>query len=56
MLIPKENNNILDNFGPYKDKKLALKKYIIKKNNINLIGKSLDNKSYTRDILLKYTL
>ena len=52
MLIVGEDNNLLDNFGSYKDERPVLD---IKEDNINLTSKSLDIRSCIRNILLKYT-
>lgn len=55
MLILEKNNNVLKNFGPYKDKKSILEKQKMEKDHKNLIGKSLDTKSYAKNSLLKHT-
>lgn len=46
--IPKKNNNLLNNFKPYINKKLALEGPNIEKDNINLIYKSLNIRICTK--------
>lgn len=52
--MPRENNNILRNFKPYKDEKSTLKKQDIKKDHKDLLEKSLDIKSHEKNGLLEY--
>ena len=55
MLIFKEDGSLLENIEPFIDKKSALKRFKIETDNINLIGKSLNIKSYIKNMLLRYT-
>ena len=50
-----ENNNLLDNFRSYIDKKPILKRPDIKKDNIDMTSKSFDTRSHTRNILSRRT-
>lgn len=50
-----KNDNTAEYFGPYEDNKYTLNKQNIEKDHRNLISKSLDFKSYTKNNLLKYT-
>ena len=47
--ILRENDNASENFGPHKDKESTLEEQDIEGNYTNLIGKSLDIGSCTRD-------
>lgn len=49
MLIPEENDNSSEDFGPYENKKSTLEKQDIKGNYRNSIGKSLDIWSHIKD-------
>lgn len=48
-----KNNDASKNFEPHKNKKSILKKQDIEEDHRNLIGKSLNTESYTRDGLLR---
>lgn len=50
-----ENDNLSDNFGPYKNKKSTIEELDIEEDNIDLVGKSLDIESRVRDILSEHT-
>lgn len=54
MQILGEDDNLSDNFGPYVNKESALQKLEIKADNKYLIGKSLDTRSHTKNILLEH--
>lgn len=47
-----KDDNLFNNFGPYKDGWLALKRSNIEEDDINLVSKSSDTESYSRDMLL----
>lgn len=53
-LMPEKNDNILENFKPYKNEKSILEEQKIEKDYKNLIGKSLDTESYIKNGLLRY--
>ena len=55
LLIPREENNISENFGLHEDEKLTLEEQDIEKNHKNMVGKSLDIGSHTRDGLSGHT-
>lgn len=50
----KENNNVLENFGFYKNKKSTLEEQNIKEDYRNLVSKSLDIKLCIKNNLLGY--
>ena len=49
--ISGEDDNALQNFGPYEDKKSTLKKQNIERDHTNLVDKSLNNESHAKDSL-----
>lgn len=51
----KKDDNMLENFGPYKNEEFILEEQDIKGNHKNWIGKCLNIRSYIKDSLLKYT-
>ena len=51
--IPEEDDNASENFAPHEDKKSTLEKQDIKRDDINLVGKSSDTESRIRDGLLR---
>lgn len=53
MPIPKEDDNALNSFGYHKEEEYTLKRQDIRNNQIDLIGKILDTRNYTKDILPK---
>lgn len=53
--ILRKDNNVIEIFWPYKDKKSTLKKQNIKKDHRNLMDKSLNIKNYIKDGLSGYT-
>lgn len=53
MPMPKKDNNALEYFEFYADKEYVLNKQDIEENYKDLIRKSLDIKSYTKNNLLK---
>lgn len=55
MLIPGEDDNTLENFGPNKNYKSTLKKQNIEKDYRNLIEKSLDTRNHVKNGLSGYT-
>ncbi len=55
MPIPEKDDNLSDNLGPFKDKKLILERPNIEEDDIDLASKSLDTESYTKNKLLKHT-
>lgn len=55
IIIPRKDNNVSDNFGPYEDKKSILEKYDIQGNYKNLVDKNLNTKSCIKNGLSKYT-
>lgn len=55
MPISKEDNNTLENFESYKDKKSILEEQDIEGDHRDLIGKSLNTKSHRRNSLLGRT-
>ena len=48
MQIPGEDDNALDNFGPYEDEKSTPKVQNIEKNHRDLVGKSSNTRSCAR--------
>lgn len=52
MLIVKKDVNLLDNVESHKDEKLVLDRPNIEDKDINLVSKSLKNRSYARNMLL----
>lgn len=50
----KKKNDILEIFGSYKDEKFILQKQDIEKDYTNLVGKSLNTRSYAKKSLLRY--
>lgn len=46
MPMTRKDNNLLDNFRPYIDEKLALEVPDIEEDDINLVSKSLDTTYY----------
>lgn len=55
MVMARENNNLLDNFGSQKDEKLALEELNIKKDYINLVSKSLNIGICDKNMGSRYT-
>lgn len=53
--IPRKSDNILHNFGYYKEEEYKMKGLNIEEDQIDLIGKSLEIGSHAKDILLEYT-
>lgn len=51
MPILRKDDNTSDNFGPYKNEESTLEGENIEKNDIDLVNKSLDIRSYTKNIL-----
>ena len=51
MLILRENNNIVEYLGPHKNEKYILDEQDIKEDYKDLVGKSLDLGSCTKDSL-----
>ena len=51
MPIARKNDNVSNNFGLYKNEKIALKKSDIEKDKIKLVSESLDIESHIRHIL-----
>lgn len=51
--ILKENDNLLNNFEPYINKKSALERLNIEKDNINLIYKSLNTRICAKKHVVK---
>lgn len=56
MLIPREDNNALENFKSHEDEKLKLEGQNIERDYRNLIGKSSDIESHIKDNLSGYIL
>ena len=54
MLMPKEDNNILEYFGLFKDEKYKLDEQDIEKYYRDLIGKSWNIWSFAKDTLSKH--
>ena len=54
-LIPREDDNASDNFGPYKDAESILEEQDIEKDHTNLINKSSDIGNRAKDSLLGRT-
>lgn len=52
--MPRKDDNLLDNFGPYIGEKSAFKKLNLKVYNINLINESLDKKNHVENTLSRY--
>lgn len=50
----KKDNDILENFEPYEDKKSTLKEQDIEENHGDLVNKSSDTRSHARDGLLRH--
>lgn len=55
MPIVGEDNNLSNNLKSYRDKEPALERPNIEKDGIDLVSKSLDTRSHTKDILLGHT-
>lgn len=49
--MPRKNNDILENFRLYENKKSILEKQEIEKNDRDLVSKILDTKSHINDSL-----
>lgn len=56
MSMPGKNDSASEYFRPYEDNKYTLNKQNIEKDHRNLVSKSLDLKSHTKNNLLRYTL
>ena len=56
MPIPEDDDNISENFEPYKDEKFTLEEQNIEGDYINLVGKSLDIGSHARNGLSRCIL
>lgn len=54
MAIVGEDDNLSNNFGLYRYKKLAQERSDIRKDNIDLVSKSSDTKNYVRVMSLVY--
>lgn len=51
----REDDNILESFGPHENEEVILKKLIIKRDYKILISKNSDTKSYIKDNLSRRT-
>lgn len=54
MPMPKEDENILENFRPHKAEKFRLKKQKNKKNLKDLVNKSFNLRNYIKVSLINY--
>lgn len=55
MLMPGEDDNLIDNFGPHIDKKSVLEGLDIKVDNMDLVFESSNIGSYVKNILSRCT-
>ena len=55
MLMLEEDDNVLENFGPYEDEEFIMKKQEIEGDQRDLVGKSLDTRSRAKDGLSGHT-
>lgn len=55
MPMPREDNNVPDNFRPYKDKESTLEMQHIERDYRNLVDKSLDIRSCVKNSLSGHT-
>ena len=55
ILMPGENDNTSEYFGPHKDQKYILNEQDIKRDHRSLMSKNLDNGSHAKDGLPGYT-
>lgn len=53
--MAKEDDNLSNSLGSNEDEKLTLEVLIMEKDNIDLISKSFDTETYTRDMLSRCT-
>lgn len=56
MPMSRKDDNILDNFGPYKDEKSIPEMQDIEKDHRDLVDKNFDNRNYAKYCLSGYTL
>lgn len=54
MSMAEDNDNLLHDFGSYRDKIPALKRLNVEVNDIDLASKSSDTKFHARDMLLRH--